>query len=128
MIPPAERFADEAGTRVRRLHVRRSNLSQLDDGYQFALSEISRPDMTLKTARFEWGDPIESGCAVPDAEFFGLAQSGAQALMDELWSLGLRPSRAEPEAGQISAMEAHLRDLRAVTRHVLKMPLDGSGI
>ena len=36
----------------------------------------------------------------------------AQALMDEMWSAGVRPSNGEGNVGQIGAMREHLADMR----------------
>ena len=38
----------------------------------------------------------------------------AQALMDSLWSCGLRPTEGKGSAGQLSATEAHLKDMQRI--------------
>ncbi|MDA4845930.1 hypothetical protein [Hoeflea poritis] len=40
-----------------------------------------------------------------------------QAIMDAGWEYGLRPSKAQDERH----LQAHLEDMRSITRHVLKM-------
>lgn len=43
---------------------------------------------------------------------FSLDKTLAQQLMDSLWSAGLRPAGGEGTAGQATAMDANLDDLR----------------
>lgn len=38
----------------------------------------------------------------------------AQALMDELWRCGLRPTEGTGSAGSLAATERHLADMRAI--------------
>ena len=38
----------------------------------------------------------------------------AQALMDELWHVGLRPSEGSGSAGALAATQKHLEDMRAL--------------
>jgi len=45
----------------------------------------------------------------------------AQLLMDDLWRAGIRPSEGEGSAGQLRATQEHLKDLRSVAFHALKM-------
>jgi len=52
----------------------------------------------------------------PDGEMAPIAMSlsdlEAQALMDRLWSAGLRPTEGSGSAGALAATQAHLRDLQ----------------
>jgi len=52
----------------------------------------------------------------PEGEMAPIAMSlsdlEAQALMDRLWSAGLRPSEGSGSAGALAATERHLNDLR----------------
>lgn len=41
-----------------------------------------------------------------------LSIESVQALMDELWSIGIRPSGRPDPQPQIEAMQAHIRDLQ----------------
>lgn len=41
-----------------------------------------------------------------------LAPSDAQLFMDELWNVGIRPSEGTGSAGQLSATQAHLKDMQ----------------
>lgn len=43
-----------------------------------------------------------------------LQEEEAQRLMDELWSVGLRPAGGKGSAGQLAATERHLEDMRRV--------------
>lgn len=39
----------------------------------------------------------------------------AQVLMDDLWECGIRPSEGHGSAGQLKAVENHLKDMRKIT-------------
>lgn len=45
---------------------------------------------------------------------FTLNRTEAQALMDELWHCGLRPTEGTGSAGSLAATERHLADMRAI--------------
>lgn len=49
-----------------------------------------------------------------------LRMDEAQALMDELWSVGLRPSEGTGSAGSLAATERHLADMQRVAFGALK--------
>lgn len=44
----------------------------------------------------------------------------AQALMDNLWQCGLRPSEGTGSAGSLAATERHLSDMRSIALGLLK--------
>jgi hypothetical protein len=46
-----------------------------------------------------------------------LHEGDAQALMDELWRCGLRPSEGTGSAGSLAATERHLEDMRKLALH-----------
>jgi len=43
---------------------------------------------------------------------FQLSNRNAQALMEQLWQCGIRPSEGKGSAGQLKAVEYHLEDMR----------------
>jgi len=43
-----------------------------------------------------------------------LDEGGVQALMDNIWSLGFRPTEAAPTEGCLKAMEDHINSLKGV--------------
>ena len=45
----------------------------------------------------------------------------AQALMDQLWDCGLRPTEGTGSAGALAATERHLRDMQRLAFHALKV-------
>lgn len=49
-----------------------------------------------------------------------LGREDAQALMDELWDCGLRPTQGAGSAGALAATQAHLGDLQRITFSLLK--------
>lgn len=60
---------------------------------------------------FEKADRNE---VLPDTAALRLTQEDAQALMDELWHVGLRPSEGTGSAGSLAATERHLEDMRKI--------------
>jgi hypothetical protein len=46
--------------------------------------------------------------------FISMETEDAQALIDELWRAGLRPTEGSGSAGSLAATERHLADSRAV--------------
>ena len=61
----------------------------------------------------------EEGVYIPPAMGFSL--SSAQGLMDELWSCGIRPSEGQGSAGQLSAVQSHLSDMKTIAFSQLKI-------
>lgn len=45
---------------------------------------------------------------------FSINQNEAQALIDELWQCGLRPSEGTGSAGALAATQKHLDDMRTL--------------
>lgn len=54
--------------------------------------------------------------------FLVLSLETAQLLMDELWACGLRPSEGTGSAGSLAATERHLKDMKTIAFHALKIP------
>lgn len=46
--------------------------------------------------------------------FMQLAYEEAQMFMDSLWAAGLRPTEGTGSAGAMAAVQAHLKDMRAL--------------
>jgi hypothetical protein len=59
---------------------------------------------------------LEDG-ALPMQPLFVLDPTEAQALMDQLWQCGLRPSEGSGSAGSLAATERHLEDMRKLAMH-----------
>src|SRR3990167_8843816 len=51
----------------------------------------------------------------------GLAQSPLTDLANQLWSLDIVPAKAKGSAGQLEALQQHLRDMREVAFNRLKI-------
>ncbi|MFZ2306827.1 MAG: hypothetical protein WAW73_20325 [Rhodoferax sp.] len=47
----------------------------------------------------------------------------AQALMDELWTVGFRPTQGQQSEGQMGATTRHLEDMRAMVAALAKVQL-----
>jgi hypothetical protein len=52
-----------------------------------------------------------------------LTEIQAQALMDQLWQCGLRPTEGSGSAGSLAATERHLADMRTIVSKCLKTEL-----
>ena len=52
---------------------------------------------------------------------FRLRHDNVQALMDELWRIGVRPTEAAGP-GELEATKAHLRDMRLLVANALDIP------
>lgn len=52
-----------------------------------------------------------------------LSRLDGQALMDQLWDCGLRPSEGTGSAGALAAVQGHLEDMRAIVGHSLGVEL-----
>ena len=48
-----------------------------------------------------------------------LRKAEAQALMDELWRVGLRPAEGSGSAGSLAATERHLKDMQTIAMGLL---------
>ena len=67
--------------------------------------------------KFEYREPYVIDTAPPPIT---LGTTEAQALMDSLWSVGLRPTEGSGSAGSFAAQGEHLKDLqRLVFDHVI---------
>jgi hypothetical protein len=65
--------------------------------------------------------PYEQNCFVDPS--LKLTNLQAQALMDQLWQCGLRPTEGNGSAGSLAATERHLADMRAIVSRCLKTEL-----
>lgn len=63
--------------------------------------------------------PHERGTWAP--EHLQLEQHEAQALIDTLWSAGLRPTQGRQSEGVTAAQDRHLQDMRAIAFAKLKV-------
>jgi len=63
--------------------------------------------------------PVEEGQALEPT--FTLRRDQAQALMDELYRVGVRPSE-QGTAGELAATKAHLKDMRALVAKAIDVP------
>ena len=52
-----------------------------------------------------------------------LTPEQAQTLMDELWTVGLRPTQGQQSEGQMGATTNHLNDMRAIVSALAKVQL-----
>ncbi|NKX40961.1 hypothetical protein HGG71_05690 [Rhodobacteraceae bacterium R_SAG2] len=72
------------------------------------MEEVENFTLTAKREGDQMGPPLLDG---PEAVSF------MQAVMDAAYEYGLRPSKATDSAGTVK----HLEDMRAITKHLLKM-------
>ncbi|MFK5283418.1 hypothetical protein ACI3PL_27980, partial [Lacticaseibacillus paracasei] len=67
----------------------------------------------LMSARNIMMETIEEGQIIsPSLE---ITQTAAQALIDQLWNCGLRPTEGSGSAGSLAATERRLRDIQSIS-------------
>lgn len=64
---------------------------------------------------------VEPGKEMPINPLLTLTPTDAQALMDELWHCGLRPTHGSGSAGSLAATERHLDDMRKIAFELLQV-------
>lgn len=64
-------------------------------------------------------DTVEEGEALGEPTF-SLRYDEAQAMMDELWRVGLRPTEGTGSAGSLAATERHLKDMQTIAMGLLR--------
>ena len=87
----------------------------------YAFQRVDHNRRSDKCGRLVFDVPYEAGDQ-PQATA-RLEPEDAQVLMDSLWDAGLRPTQGHGTAGQLSATQAHLDDMRAITADKLKVQL-----
>ena len=56
----------------------------------------------------------EEEAVIEGAHAMVLKRDDLQSLMDELWTVGIRPTEGTGSAGSLAATQAHLNDMRAL--------------
>ncbi len=84
-------------------------------GFDFHLLE-RLPDGKMFHAVNAKMEPLEDHTWSPQP-LVNLRDEQAQALMDQLWTCGLRPSEGSGSAGSLAATERHLEDMRRLAMH-----------
>lgn len=130
--PPNEISADQVNidTSTTKVLARAAEFGMIEDIIEFVVF--------LQVRDSGWGNDAPSGIYVAGpctmtkraagdgsrpAPAFRLARLEVQALMDELWGLGFRPTAAKGNAGQLSAIQSHLRDMRALVEKACSVKL-----
>jgi hypothetical protein len=76
-----------------------------------------RPGSDLSIATSLAMEPLPPDQSLPYRPLFTLDPTEAQALMDQLWQCGLRPSEGSGSAGSLAATERHPEDMRKLAMH-----------
>lgn len=81
-------------------------------GRQIAIAFVAH---ALHTGKPSMAEPlvmrdVQEGCEFQPS--VTLEIKAAQQLMDELWQCGLRPSEGSGSAGQLAAVQSHLKDMQ----------------
>lgn len=73
-----------------------------------------RPDGSMAIARDIEFSALDEGQAAPPGADVPIDEDGLQALLDELWGLGLRPTGYKGDStGEVEAMRNHIGDLNS---------------
>ena len=70
--------------------------------------------------------PLAETDMVDDAATLPLSFDAVQALMDDLWACGFRPSEKRNESGALAATEKHLADMQKIAFTLLDDKLEGA--
>ena len=62
---------------------------------------------------------VPPGTVVPQGAILPLSEAACQRLADDLWNAGFRPRGAAGSAGQLDAVQAHLKDVQEIARGFL---------
>lgn len=76
--------------------------------YQEIVAENAEPALAVANLTLV---KVEAGQILPEPTV-KLHRDDAQALMDALWNVGLRPTEGSGSAGSLAATERHLEDMR----------------
>lgn len=90
-----------------------------DIEFNMAMRDINGTTSVARNVTMEILPEENSQQLIPP--FMALPIEAAQALMDELWSVGLRPSEGTGSAGSLAATERHLNDMKTIAWHALKI-------
>lgn len=88
---------------------------------QIMRHEDGRPQVVARCVDMTFKKPMPGETFEDRSCRPGLTHEAAQQLMDDLWRCGLRPTEGQGSAGQRAALEAHLRDVRAIAFKKLGM-------
>jgi len=86
------------------------------------LSLAKSPDRRVFALADVVWEEIEEGAMPPPS--LVLENSEVQELMDRLWQAGIRPTEGEGSAGQMTAVQAHLADMRKLVQQYAEVKLD----
>lgn len=95
----------------RRLFCRKEAI--FDDNISFFLRERGNGSVYLAKPIIMERQEESATCEMPEPTFVLRAEE-AQALMDSLWTCGLRPSEGSGSAGAMAATQKHLEDMRTL--------------
>jgi len=85
----------------RRLRVAMVSLEQLPNG-----------DTRRLYGSVTWKESTD--IILPDESCYSMSMTEAQRLIERLWDCGLRPTQGAGSAGQLSATQYHLEDMRKI--------------
>jgi hypothetical protein len=93
-----------------------------------------RADRTIATETYDIYDTADAKAGMVMDPRYRLSERDAQALFDDLYHAGLRPSETRSAAGRVEATEKHLdhvsrlldQCLPVVLRHAMALMPDGS--
>lgn len=77
----------------------------------------------------EWREIEDPAAASSDLPMplFVITRESAQALADDLWTMGIKPREASATQGHLQAMEAHLKDLQRLVFEKSPAPIHREG-
>lgn len=91
---------------------------------QYVMQDGEPKELTAKSLEFVDTTATADGPVDPYDAAIRIQRNEAQALMDELWRIGLRPTEGSGSAGSLAATQEHLRDMRSIVAKQLDVVLD----
>ena len=97
-----------------RVHIQKS-LEQWNSGFDVIFWIKTDSYIAVAEPILMKATPLDSTQAVsPSMPTLRISPTTAQAFMDELWNVGIRPTEGSGSAGALAATQRHLDDMRAL--------------
>lgn len=97
-----------------RIHLRAEKAQPFDNRVRLYAAERRGPDLFVAKPIEFVVRRVEGSIGAAFEPILILRPDEAQALVDELWDCGLRPSEGSGSAGSLAATQRHLEDMRAL--------------
>lgn len=111
------------------MHNQRLKFIITRDGFSFDRMFELRIGGETSNGKWAIAQPVEFKILTDEEMSFekrhamAMSKDDLQALMDEIWNAGIRPTEGSGSAGSLAATERHLADMRAIVAGQLSVAL-----